>query len=90
MTKQITIYDLLPFLETGWVAMDKDGTWFWYGVKPIIYEDFDKWMPSEPTSKVEKIPEKLFDIAPFDGDWEDSLIKIDHFHQQGKMVKEEE
>ena len=80
--KQITIYDLLPLLKKGWVAMDEDGTWFWYGVKPTIFEDFDKWMPSEHTSKVEKIPEKLFNIAPFDGDWKDSLIKVEHNEEE--------
>lgn len=25
--KQITIYDLLPLLKKGWVAMDADGKW---------------------------------------------------------------
>ena len=80
--KQITIYDLLPLLNDGYVAMDEDGDWFWYWKKPIIFEDSDKWMPYKATSKVEKIPEQLFDIAPFDGDWKDSLIKVEHKEEE--------
>lgn len=26
--KQIQIYELLPLLRPGWVAMDEDGQWF--------------------------------------------------------------
>ena len=86
MTKQITIYDLLPFLETGWVAMDKSGIWWWYEFKPMKREFY--WYEKNGGNVVEL--HYIFNIAPFDGDWKDSLIKIDHFHQQGKMVKEEE
>lgn len=37
----IDIEVLLPLLRKGWVAMDKDGTWYWYEKKPSIsYSDW--------------------------------------------------
>lgn len=87
--KQITIYDLLPLLKKGWVAMDGGGQWFWHNKKPVTrLEDGDGlWVVLTGYSC--ELP-VCFNIKPFDGDWKDSLISIDHFHQQGKMVKEEE
>ena len=32
----IDIQVLLPLLKKGWVAMDKDGDWYWYEKKPRI------------------------------------------------------
>ena len=32
----IDIEVLLPLLKKGWVAMDEDGTWYWYEKKPRI------------------------------------------------------
>lgn len=32
----IDIKVLLPLLKKGWVAMDEDGTWYWYEKKPRI------------------------------------------------------
>ena len=32
----IGIKVLLPLLKKGWVAMDEDGTWYWYEKKPRI------------------------------------------------------
>lgn len=84
--KQITIYDLLPVLKRGWVSMDKDGQWWWFRKKPTTYLK----LGCHDNKKSEWSRLNCFNIAPFDGDWKDSLIKIDHFHQQGKMVKEEE
>lgn len=37
--EQISIAVLLPFLKKGWVAMDKNGNWYWYSEKPIILEN---------------------------------------------------
>ena len=34
--KPIDIEVLLPLLKKGWVAMDEDGTWYWYEKKPRI------------------------------------------------------
>ena len=34
---------LLPLLRTGWVAMNADGIWFWYDMKPHIVESRSEW-----------------------------------------------
>ena len=70
--KQITIYDLLPLLKKGWVAMDSDGRWFWHNRKPVLYQG--SWY-----SVCEKVCLcECFDIVFFDGSWKDSLIKVEH------------
>ena len=75
--KQITIYDLLPLLKKGWVACDKGGQWFWHNKKPVTrLEDGDGlWVVLTGYSC--ELP-TCFNIAPFDGDWKDSLIKVEH------------
>ena len=83
--KKIKIEQLLPLLKSGWVAMDKCGKWWWFSARPFMWNK--EWHFKR--GKLFCIS-RSFNIAPFDGDWKDSLIKIDHFHQQGKMVKEEE
>lgn len=67
--KQITIYDLLPLLKKGFVAMDEDRSWWWFEKKPRI-EDNEWWNVSGILIGLSR-----FNIAPFDGDWKDSLIK---------------
>lgn len=72
--KQIKIYDLLPLLKNGWVAMDENGNWWWYKLKPIKCSS--AWFGRTMAEGI-----KLsygFNIAPFDGYWEDSLIKVEH------------
>ena len=76
--KQITIYDLLPLLKKGWVAMDKDGTWKWYALKPKMFKGSKNWMDKAFSYQYFY----QFNIAPFDGDWQDSLIKVEH--KEGK------
>lgn len=70
--KQITIYDLLPLLKSGYVAMDEDGYWYWYDMTPHILDN--KWW--NVGNRVSELD--CFDIEPFDGDWKNSLIKIEH------------
>ena len=73
--KQITIYELLPLLNPGWVAMDKNKRWVWYGYKPVIYQD--RFVSTEYVFPIPTVLDKdLFNIAPFDGDWEDSLMEV--------------
>lgn len=74
--KQITIYDLLPLLQDGYVAMDKSGFWYWYGIMPT--QEKYCWMGKLDTIKLQRI----FNIAPFDGDWKDSLIKVEHKEEE--------
>lgn len=40
----ISIIKVISTLEPGYVAMDKDGRWYWYKLKPI--RKCDCWMPS--------------------------------------------
>jgi hypothetical protein len=78
--KQITIYDLLPLLKKGWVCCDPHGCWMWFRRKPYVFGglnfisrkicDFSEYLPS------------CFNIAPFDGDWQDSLIKVEHKEEE--------
>lgn len=71
--KQITIYELLPLLRKGWVAMDADKEWWWFQVKPDVYtEPPAGWCGSG--CEVAPLSDS-FNIAPFDGDWKDSLMK---------------
>lgn len=71
--KQITIYDLLPLLKPGYVAMDKNGEWWWYITKPKEGEYM--WINEYANTRSVKLSQG-FNIAPFDGDWKDSLRRI--------------
>lgn len=66
--KQITIYDLLPLLKPGWVAMQKNGEWTWWESKPHRGDYI--WC------SLGYALSHLFNIAPFDGNWKDSLIEV--------------
>lgn len=75
--KQITIYDLLPLLKPGYVAMDENGNWWWYKLKPKAYKRCKGWKAvTGQNMKLDTIEMK--DIKPFGGDWQDSLIKVEH------------
>lgn len=76
--KQITIYDLLPLLKKGWVAMNANGRWFFYNYKPKKGHFGNYWYMSRPY----EYALNLFNIAPFDGDWKDSLIKVEHKEEE--------
>lgn len=69
--KQITIYELLPLLKKGFVSMDKDCEWCWFSSKP--YKRTDMWILRD-LGDWQSLT-RAFDIAPFDGDWKDSLIE---------------
>lgn len=72
--KQITIYDLLPLLKKGWVAYEQVFGWHFFEKKPKAtskcWEDFGIAM------------EIFFNIAPFGGDWKDSLIRVEHKEEE--------
>ena len=76
--KQIKIQDILPLLKPGFVAMDKSGTWYWYVNKPVFRPPLEQWRvdrsaPNRPVIEVESL--YAFNIAPFEDDWEDSLME---------------
>lgn len=68
----INIQDIIPFMKKGWVAMDKNGSWWLYSKKPFIRGEH--WY-EEGNSSIGLIDNDVFDIAPTD-DWTKSLIKV--------------
>lgn len=69
--KQIKIYDLLPLLRPGYVAMEKNGIWYWYDHEPVS-DNIGIWVLLSDGDLYEL---STFNIAPFDGDWKDSLME---------------
>lgn len=72
--KQITIYDLIPLLKDGWVAFD-NCNWWWYSAKPKVLKRYKTWRVTKGFY-VRLNTFEMKDIAPFVGDWRDSLIKV--------------
>lgn len=72
MTKQIKIEELIPFMKEGWVAMDKNGLWFWFYRKPEII--IEAWNYPNGIGIYECLS-NAFNIAPAK-EWAKSLIKI--------------
>lgn len=65
----IDIRALLPLLKKGWVAMDKDGEWFWYECKPSKEMIF--WDSNEGRFEDMFFP---INLKPADN-WEESLME---------------
>ena len=78
--KQITIYDLLPLLKSGWVAMDEDGTWCWFKSKPSMGNC--GWCSLDYEYSLICLDYCFKKLAPFDGSWKDSLIKVEHKEEE--------
>lgn len=78
--KQIKIEQLLPLLKSGWVAYDNGG-WWWFSAKPRGRKRNCIWVSTNRTFiKLQTF--EMRDIAPFDGDWKDSLIKVEHKEEE--------
>lgn len=81
---QITIYELLPLLRPGWVAKGAHG-WAWFGLKPMPHNDWGCYIPDRSDDDFNFI--NMFNIAPFDGDWKDSLMECgNHIADASKKV----
>ena len=63
----IDIKVLKPLLRKGYVAMDKDGGWYWYDEKPYIC-----WSLWRYTSLYTRLD--IFNIKPVEN-WKDSLME---------------
>lgn len=63
--------DIAPKMRPGYVAMDKDGRWFWYSKEPLPIKRQKHWTW---VGNVNCFP-LLFNIAPVD-DWTQSLRKV--------------
>lgn len=71
--KQITIYELLPMLKHGFICYDRDG-WSFFDVKPNpSLDNFKIWILVD--GDIVNLSH-CFNIAPFDGDWKDSLMEV--------------
>ena len=64
----ISIKVLVPFMKKGYVAMDKNGHWFWYKRKPK--HDLVAWRAETPAA----LYLSVFNIKPAEN-WETSLMK---------------
>ena len=73
MTKQINIEELIPLLKGGYVAMDKDGDWYWFSDTPEMEDKMGYWF--DCLGRYKNLSE-MFNIAPAK-DWTKSLIKIE-------------
>ena len=79
--KQITIYELLPLLRPGFVAMDKNGIWYWYDHEPVP-DNIRTWLFGGDLYEL-----GAFNIERFDGDWKDSLMECgNHIADTSKKV----
>lgn len=72
----INIQDIIPFMEKGWVAMDKCGAWYWHASKP---EKFVKLWDSEYSVCLSDI----FDLKPVKN-WKKSVISIGEVENDNK------
>lgn len=68
----IKITDIIPFMRKGWVALDKDGRWWWYKRKPHLEYTRGCWLSKGAQGIIDK---EAFDIDPAD-DWTKSLIQV--------------
>ena len=78
MSDKITIQHLAKVLKDGWVYYDEEDGWWWSPVKPIIVmieypNGFDIWQAHDSV-RIQNFCMK--EIAPFDGDWQDSAMSI--------------
>ena len=69
--KQVKIYELLPLLRPGFVAMEKNGIWYWYTHKPVP-DNIGIWMLLHGGELYEL---SAFNIERFEGEWKDSLME---------------
>ena len=63
MTKQIDIKELIPFMNSGWVACDSDGTWLWSD-KELVIEDNVGWSNDSIKIILSDSFVNAFNIAP--------------------------
>lgn len=71
--RMIKIEDLLPLIKKGYVAMDKNGDWCWFEKKP--YHDDNYWIVESLDWDEYIYLDYAFNIAPYDGNWKDSLME---------------
>ena len=60
-------------MRKGWVAMDKDGRWWWYRYKPIRYYSGEAWRANKNSNYT--YLSYAFNIEPVKG-WTKSLVEV--------------
>lgn len=64
------------WLKAKWVAMDEDGSWWAFSIKPE--RSTDRWISDEP-EYIFLDPERLdIELPPKPLDWTQSLIEVKH------------
>lgn len=53
--------------------MDKNMDWYFFAFRPILVDEYGLFVRQE--IDFDYAPLEMFDIAPFDGDWKDSLME---------------
>lgn len=70
MTIDEFMRDVAPKMRPGWVAMDYDGSWSWFGRKPVRDNERKLWRGSQLWGWL-----YCYEITPVD-DWTQSLRKV--------------
>ena len=78
--KQIKIEQLLPLLKSGWVAYAPNYGWMWFDETPMKLQTM--YYLDYPHREFIQLSDPFKELAPFDGDWKDSLIKVEHKEEQ--------
>lgn len=60
-----------PYMDEGYVAMNKDCSWWWFNVKPMINIEKEEWDYDDTCSGLSY----MFNIEPVEN-WTRSLIKV--------------
>ena len=95
---QITIYELLPLLKPGFCVCTHHGIWLFYSYKPEVKScinffgnKVERWQAENARFNLSE----FFNIAPFAGDWKDSLMECGkglraacHNYQRAKKALE--
>ena len=71
--KQITIYELLPYLKSCWVCYDGFFGWQLYEHKPKLNEHLEWEADMDSSTNITA----FFNIKPFFGHPKESLIRVE-------------
>lgn len=69
------IHDLIPSLKKGWVAMDKNYSWWWFKFKPKLSESSGVWFSEYQYSNFVIKLSDCIKIKPVES-WAKSLIEV--------------
>lgn len=70
---KIKIEQLVPLLKKGWIAMGKDGKWYWYSSRPQASWFAGTWVSK---GKHKHLLNNVFYIRSQRRNWKNTLIEI--------------